>query len=803
MTDAGVNFVAEPAEVKNVAIGTYRLDVGSPAGVSISAAVEATAAATEQRMQLARAVAQDHKEEKKQRGVVDLVERSSDRADGVTNRVQEADALWQEVATGKLDVGTVNGQIDSLLALLQKLDREGRFDEQLRLARALSRLLAVALRWLDLLRSLRTTLAAAERHGDSSARAWALHELGTLHLACNDLRAADRELSQAVELRKELADTRGLAATERNLQVLCRTLRQMMREGRMAERRGLRRLLHAPFAVIALFVLVFAAATAAIAASGVFSGGSAPAAVVPTLAQIVPGSGPSAGGTVVTITGTQLSHAHSVRFGHTTATNLTQISATQLRVTTPPGSGTVPVTVVTSQGTSASSASAHFTYTAPGAPAVSGVAPNSGPAAGGTIVTITGTKLADATAVRFGHARGAGLKPISATQLQVTTPPGSGTVPVTVVTPHRESAPGSTAQFQYVLTRVTRVVTQIVPDSGSTAGGTRVTITGTGLANASAIRFGSTTGTELHVLSDTRVEVTTPPGAGTVPVTVVTTQGDSEPSSQARFTYTTTPAAPTIGAVAPMTGPTAGGTIVTITGTGLGHANAVTFGGRSGTGLRQVSDTQLQVTTPAGSGTVPVAISTAAGSSMPSAMGQFTYVADTAAPTITGIDLDSGPAAGGMIVTITGTGLANPKTVIFGSTDGTALHSISAMQLQVTTPAGSGTVPVTVFTAAGKSASSRAARFTYTSQPPRIRSILPDKSGPGSSVTITGIGLATATAVSFAASSGMGVTPNSDNSLTVTVPPLPASSPCDARVDVTVTAGGATSAPHAFFYVCG
>lgn len=800
MTDPGVNFVAEPAEAgRSVSVGTYRIDVGPPVGMSISTRPEATAAAAEQRAQLTRAIAQDHKQEKKQRGVVDFVEDSSERADTVTDQVEAADSLWKEIATGHLDVGTVNSQIGTLLALLQKLDREGRFEEQLRLARALSRLLAVALRWLDLLRSLRETLAAAERHGDKSARAWALHELGTLHLAGNDLPSADRELSRAAELRKELGDTRGLAATERNLHVLCRTLRQMMRDGRMTERRGLRRLLQAPFAA-ALFLIVFAAATAAIAASGVFTGGPAHAAVVPTVAQIVPASGPTAGGTVVTITGARLANASAVKFGQANGTHLKPISATQLQVTTPPGSGTVSVTVVTSQGKSAGGAAAHFTYTAPGVPAVSGIAPNSGPAAGGTIVTVTGTKLANPTAVRFGGVDGTMLKPISATQLEVTAPPGSGTVAVTVITPHGESAPNATAQYQYVFTRVTRAVTQVLPDSGPSTGGTLVTITGTGLANASVVRFGTNNGAELHPISDTRLQVKTPPGSGTVPVTVVTPEGESAQSAQARFTYTTVAAAPTISGLTPMTGSTAGGTIVMITGTGLSHAKSVSFGPNAGTGLNRISGTQLQITAPRGSGTVPVTVTTPAGSSRPSPTTQFTYTSGDAAPTITGLELNSGPSAGGMIVTISGTGLATPTQVTFGDTDASGLHPISATQLQVTTPAGSGTVPVTVFTAAGKSAASRAADYTYSSAPPTIKSIS-QRVPPGTSVTITGTGLATASAAAFGDAS-VGVHPNGDTSLTVTVPPVPNSGPCDASVPVTVTSRSGTSNVLKFLYGC-
>ena len=55
----------------------------------------------------------------------------------------------------------------------------------------------------------------------------------------------------------------------------------------------------------------------------------------------------------------------------------------------------------------------------------------------------------------------------------------------------------------------------------------------------------------------------------------------------------------TIDTVTPATGPAAGGTVVTITGTNLAGVEGVTFGGTAGTALVVVSETQLRVTTPA------------------------------------------------------------------------------------------------------------------------------------------------------------------------------------------------------------
>ena len=53
------------------------------------------------------------------------------------------------------------------------------------------------------------------------------------------------------------------------------------------------------------------------------------------------------------------------------------------------------------------------------------------------------------------------------------------------------------------------------PASGSTVGGTTVTITGTGLAHATVVRFGGVAGT-ITADSGTQITVTSPPSTGTV-----------------------------------------------------------------------------------------------------------------------------------------------------------------------------------------------------------------------------------------------------------------------------------------------
>jgi Hypothetical glycosyl hydrolase family 15/IPT/TIG domain len=82
-------------------------------------------------------------------------------------------------------------------------------------------------------------------------------------------------------------------------------------------------------------------------------------------------------------------------------------------------------------------------------PAVSGVSPSQGPVAGGTDVTLTGSGFTNATAVNFGPGNPATFTVISDAEIDATSPPGSGTVDVTVTSPGGTSPTSSADQFTY------------------------------------------------------------------------------------------------------------------------------------------------------------------------------------------------------------------------------------------------------------------------------------------------------------------------------------------------------------------
>ncbi|HEX8619787.1 MAG TPA: IPT/TIG domain-containing protein, partial [Thermoanaerobaculia bacterium] len=343
----------------------------------------------------------------------------------------------------------------------------------------------------------------------------------------------------------------------------------------------------------------------------------------PTITSVSPSIGPSSGGTVVTINGTNLQFATSVTFGGTAATNIEYNSSTgKLQATTPSHSaGSVGVTVVAAAGTVTSSNA--FTYTAP-SPTITSVSPNSGPSTGGTVVTIDGTNLQFATSVTFGGVAGTNIGYNSDTgKLQATTPARSaGSVSVTVVC--AAGTVTSANAFTYTTPAPAPTITSVSPNSGPSAGGTVVTIDGTNLQFATSVTFGGVAGTNIGYNSDTgKLQATTPArSAGSVSVTVVCAAGTV--TSANAFTYTTPAPIPTITSVSPSSGPSTGGTVVTIDGTNLQFATSVTFGGVAATNIGYNSAAKLQVTTAAHSaGAVSVNVVCAAGTVTSS--NAFTY----------------------------------------------------------------------------------------------------------------------------------------------------------------------------------
>ena len=125
-------------------------------------------------------------------------------------------------------------------------------------------------------------------------------------------------------------------------------------------------------------------------------------------------------------------------------------------------------------------------------------------------------------------------------------------------------------QFNYV---VAPVVSSLSPLGGPLAGGTAVTITGTGFTGATAVHFGVNLATNLVVVNDTTITVVSPAGTNAVDVLVTTPGGTSASSPSDVFTY-----GPTVTGLTPAAGPVEAARWSRSPAPGFTGATAVNFG---------------------------------------------------------------------------------------------------------------------------------------------------------------------------------------------------------------------------------
>ncbi|HWQ56646.1 MAG TPA: IPTL-CTERM sorting domain-containing protein [Bryobacteraceae bacterium] len=169
----------------------------------------------------------------------------------------------------------------------------------------------------------------------------------------------------------------------------------------------------------------------------------------PTITSVSPSSGTLAGGNTVTITGTGFTGATALTFGGIAATSFTVVNATTITATVPAKStaGAASVLVTTPGGSNAE----NTLYQYLGPPTITSISPSSGPPAGGTAVTITGTGFTGATALTFGGIAATSFAVADATTIIATVPPSAagtaGPVSVVVVTPYGANAANTLYEY--------------------------------------------------------------------------------------------------------------------------------------------------------------------------------------------------------------------------------------------------------------------------------------------------------------------------------------------------------------------
>ncbi|MEU1851888.1 Ig-like domain repeat protein [Streptomyces sp. NPDC019990] len=223
---------------------------------------------------------------------------------------------------------------------------------------------------------------------------------------------------------------------------------------------------------------------------------------------------------------------------------------------------------------------------------------------------------------------------------------------------------------------VLNVPVPVSPDQGPTGGGTPVLLSGHGFLGTTQVRFGGRPAASFSVVDDTTITAVTPAGTGVSPVTV-TVAGVAHPVGS--FFYLDPPR---VRAISPTTGPTAGGSTLTITGIGLYTTQEVRLGTTS-VYPTVVSDSRLTLTVPprplAPPGTVtrvPVVVTTLGGVA---AGPVYTYVDPPTTTTLT-----SSPPLPVVGELVTFTAAVAPVTPGAGTPTGTVWFDF-----------GDGTVPVT------------------------------------------------------------------------------------------------------------
>jgi hypothetical protein len=522
-------------------------------------------------------------------------------------------------------------------------------------------------------------------------------------------------------------------------------------------------------------------ASSAVATAAYTIAGS-PAA--PTVTGIGPATGPAAGGTSVTIIGTNFTGATAVNFGTVPATGVTVNSATSITAVSPAaGIGTVHVTVVTPAGTSTTSNADLFTYAVPPTPAITNLTPNSGLV--GSSVAIIGANLGSTqgtSTVTFNGTAATSISLWSDTSIVAVVPVGAttGNVVVTV-------SGVASAGVPFTVTFPVPVIAQLTPSSGVV--GVSVGIIGTNFGMAqgtSTVTFNGTLVTLITSWTPTSIVAVVPTGATTGNV-VVTVGGIT--SAGVPFTITT--ALPTITGLSP-TSATAGGVgfTLTVNGSNFDSSAKVNWNG-SALATTYVSATQVTAAVPANliaaSGTTSITVTTSAGTSSASS-----FTVQLGSPTITGMNPTSA-TAGGSAFTLTVNGM-NFDSSAKVNWNGSALTTtyVSANQVTAAVPASlitsTGTATITVTTTAGTSSAST---FTVQSAAPTITSISPTSATAGGSsftLTVTGTNFDPSAKVNWNGSA-LATTYANGTTVTANVPASLITSTGTANITVTTNAG--------------
>jgi hypothetical protein len=249
----------------------------------------------------------------------------------------------------------------------------------------------------------------------------------------------------------------------------------------------------------------------------------------PSLVEVKPRAGALAGGTAVTVSGSDFLPGLIVVWGAVEVADIELISATQLKFTSPVGQkGLVDLWVANPDGQTVKLAEA---YTYQPAPSLVEVKPRAGALAGGTAVTVSGNDLLPGLTVAIGGIQATEIEITSATEVKFTSPAAeAGLVGLILTNPDGQSATLAQA-YTY---QPAPSLTSVTPQRGASRGGTVIVLNGTGFFDGAQVTFGQTKAGSIKWVSETELRADTPIGEkGAVDITVTNPDGQVVKLAQA------------------------------------------------------------------------------------------------------------------------------------------------------------------------------------------------------------------------------------------------------------------------------
>ncbi|MBS1150526.1 MAG: hypothetical protein H6Q89_2224, partial [Myxococcaceae bacterium] len=258
--------------------------------------------------------------------------------------------------------------------------------------------------------------------------------------------------------------------------------------------------------------------------------------------KVLPPRGGAAGGTNVLLqgsgfirdfsgTGSQAKKVTTLKFGSNSVIDYQIIDDETLELRSPPGlAGPAHVVMTNPLGTF--TCNSCFTYF--DELVVNGITPKEGTIAGGNEVTLDGQGFTPDVEVLFGVFSSPKVTFVSSKQLKVIVPRGQVADLVDLTVYNKNGVANARRVYRYF---DELRITGVAPLTGPLAGGTAVTLTGTGFSDATSLKFGTVDATSFTVVSDTQVTAVSPAASAPGAVDLVLVTPRASWTAKRAFTY--------------------------------------------------------------------------------------------------------------------------------------------------------------------------------------------------------------------------------------------------------------------------